>query len=159
MLFASRNGRRKGGTFTKENDMKTSSGTEIDGICIHCSDPRAFLWKNIKSKIILQSEMFIPLGFLGGAISLARPEEFATEFDFLLAQIHFAKGTFPSAKNIINVGHDCGYYQAIGLEATLEEKKADIIESCKFLQENFPDMTVVGYFAYGDDVEFERVFN
>lgn len=118
------------------------------GIAIYCSDPRPNLWKYIKQDLIPQNEIWVPIGVLGGGVCLANQEALPQEFNFLLAQIYFAMGTFPKAKKIIVVSHDCGYYARITqAKVSIEKKKKDVAKAVVFLKKQIPGMEIVGFFA------------
>jgi hypothetical protein len=132
--------------------------TFIPGICIYCSDPRpeANLWKAIKQYLIPQGERLVPIGVLGGPICLANRDDLPKEFNFLMAQIHFVLTTFPDAKKIIVIGHDCGYYKQITRkEFTLEEKKTDLIKAANFIREQFPTLKIEAFFQDPGQVGFK----
>ena len=119
----------------------------VSGICVYCSDPRDDLWKEAKKQLIPSSERFVPLGVLGGPICLANSEDLPMEYNFLLAQIHFARMTFPRVKKLLVIGHDCGYYEQIKNKTfSLNDKIQDLVKAAQLLEERFSDLTVTAFF-------------
>jgi hypothetical protein len=132
----------------------------VIGIGIFCSDPRpgANLWKEMKKRLVHVEETIVPLGVLGGPISLANQDDLPTEFNFLMAQIYFALATFPTAKRILVVSHDCGYYNQIRSRTfTLLDKENDLIKVANFLKERFPELVVTTYFWTNKEAGFKKI--
>ncbi|MCX6721626.1 MAG: hypothetical protein NTY04_00300 [Candidatus Staskawiczbacteria bacterium] len=129
-------------------------------LIIYCSDTRVDLWKRIKKHLIPAGEWWQPLGFLGGAISLAHSEHLPLEYAVLMVkQIPFAIRKFPTIKEVVLVGHDCGYYEDIprGMNFTVEDKEKDLRKAAALLRRHFPNMKVSAFFAEKKDSEFKRI--
>jgi hypothetical protein len=125
-------------------------------IVIFCSDPRpekANLWKDIKRLLIPTQERWIPLGILGGPISLANPADLPIDYACILGQIEFAMREF-NPKGFVLVGHDCGYYKRIlrlGFTVRVETKMNDVAVAANFLRGRFPTMSVSAFFKKPHD--------
>jgi hypothetical protein len=146
---------------------KTASATPAAtpiGICVYCTDPRDHLWKRTKAQIIPPDEWYVPIGVLGGPICLAYPKDLPIEFNFLLAQIHFALGTFPTAQGrILIIGHDCGYYSKLQSGSprrhfSLADKRRDLIIAANMLHRHFSRTRVMGYFKEPRTPGFTQMF-
>lgn len=93
-------------------------------VFVFCADPReeADLEPKINQKLRKPGEKIIRLSVFGGPICLAYSRELKKDCDFLLRQLRFANKTF-GIKEIVLVGHDCGYYKCIPMHADEEKKK------------------------------------
>ena len=131
----------------------------VVGVCIFCSDPAVGLWKRIKDRLILPEEMFGKVGVFGGPIALANQEALPEAFHFLMSQLHFAKGTFPSISRIMLVGHNCRFYKEVPQKqaATISEKKDDLARGAIFLKKRFSNMAITVFFAEDDSDGFIQV--
>jgi hypothetical protein len=128
----------------------------ISGICIYCSDPRPNLWKRIKKHIISAERQLTPIALLGGPVCLANHEFLPIEYAVvMLRQIPFALQKFQNTREIIVVGHDCGYYEQIprSKKVTIDEKEKDVAIAAALLKRHFGSQEVVAFFAKsgGDD--------
>lgn len=142
--------------YNKEIDV--SNEAPVIGIGILCSDPRANLWKETKQHLILPEERIVPLGFLGGPICLANPEDLPMERNFLLAQIYFALATFPDTRRFLVIGHDCGYYAQIKRRRfDISNKKNDLCTAADFLRKRFPEFTTTAFFKHKQKSGFEAM--
>jgi len=125
----------------------------VNGICLFCSDPRVPLWKNIKKQLIRPEERFVPIGILGGPISLANQEDLLRAFNFLMEQIYFALKNFSPVEEFLCVGHDCGFYSKIARKVDLQGKKDDVAKIHYFLEKQF-HRKVRAYFGDGSRENF-----
>jgi len=144
------------------NLRKNMTEEVINGVCVYCSDPRSKvgLWRRIKQHLVSPDRRIAPIGLLGGPISLAYPEYLPIEYALLMVQqIPFTLRKFPEVKEIIVVGHDCGYYEQIPHQkkATVARKKKDIAKAARLLKRHFPELAVVAFFADEKSDGFERI--
>ena len=109
-------------------------------VIIYCSDPRpekANLWKDIKRLIIPQHQRWVPIGLLGGPISLVHHADLPVDLACLIGQIEFALTQF-QPKGFVVIGHDCGYYERIlRRKFKLDDKIEDAANAAAFLRERF----------------------
>ena len=126
---------------------------KIVGGCVFCSDPTKHLWKGIKTHLIAPDRRLAPLGLLGAPVALAYPEFLPIEYAVIvIRQIPFAMKKFPNLKEIIIVGHKCGYYANIpGHEsATVTKMKDDLSIAAVRLRLLFPALDISAYYAKDD---------
>ena len=137
----------------------TESTTDSIGLVLMCSDHRIKMWKGIKTHL-LKGRMFTQLGLLGLPTSLANPQWLPQDYGAIMdRQIPFALKNFPGIREIMVVGHDCGYYSEIPTKKnfTAEEKKRDLRKAITNLREHFPNLKVTAFFANASADRFERV--
>jgi carbonic anhydrase len=95
---------------------------------------------------------------------LAHPKARKSDHDFILGQIKFFLGHFPSLQTVIIVGHqDCGYYKTIeNHDDPVDKERKDLPKAVKTLSRELPGITVKAFYASFTDetmtaVIFEEV--
>jgi len=126
---------------------------------IACSDPRfriAFKGFTIEH-LGFQPGQFVPIDIGGGPAALAHEILLNRDFDFLMSQIKFFLGHFPTIKTVVLIGHqDCGYYKTIPDHPDLKDKeKRDLPRAVNSLRSRLSDdVQVLAYYA---SLEYERI--
>lgn len=120
-------------------------------IIIRCSDPRfkpAFRDFTGEHLRLLEDE-FLRINIAGGPAALAHPRAKKYDHDFILGQIKFFMGHFPSIKEVIIIGHqDCGYYKTIDEHPDTDDKeKKDLPRAVATLSRELPEASVKAFYA------------
>ena len=135
---------------------------EVERGFLFCSDHRVLLWKNIKKKLFLPGERVTALSWFGGPIALANVRTLPSDFVFAVRQINFLFQNFPTVKEMVLVGHKCGYYANVSSETvTIERMKEDLEKAAAFVAQEW-GVKVVSYYAHdttghGYEFEFEKI--